>query len=222
MDHKAFCEYLATGRAPAAADSAFARIKSACARIRALAEDAEPKPDGQTGVGQPPSLASHDLRFHQGGYKEGDACKYRESLAKGDKSDENLDADAAEMPAQRKFADNLRSAESVAREVPDTGWYGLMPRWQVREDARAIVEMLKKNEEAAKTIPRAEFDEMMDYVSQKRLVGDRSMSQADYDWLWNNARAEAMTLFRCYRGLDMATHILSVNKTFDGMPMFRR
>lgn len=33
------------------------------------------------------SLSSHDKRFHKRGYREGDRCKYRDDLAKGDYSD---------------------------------------------------------------------------------------------------------------------------------------
>ncbi len=34
-----------------------------------------------------PSLEAHDKRFHPNGYKKGDACKFREELAKGDSAD---------------------------------------------------------------------------------------------------------------------------------------
>ena len=35
----------------------------------------------------PTSLEAHDRRFHPDGYKEGDSCKYREELARGDNAD---------------------------------------------------------------------------------------------------------------------------------------
>ncbi len=34
-----------------------------------------------------PSLEAHDKRFHPGGYKKGDACKFRDELEKGDSAD---------------------------------------------------------------------------------------------------------------------------------------
>lgn len=74
MDMKAFEKYLATGEKPAA-----------------QAQDAAPKgwkPDNKKYVAN--MLEMHDRRFHPNGYKEGDFCKLRETLAKGDKSDADL------------------------------------------------------------------------------------------------------------------------------------
>ncbi len=49
------------------------------------------------------NLEQHDARFHPNGYKEGDSCKYRESLAKGDTTDLALsDAEYAEERIQEK------------------------------------------------------------------------------------------------------------------------
>lgn len=63
-----------------------------------VTEDAAPKKD--------PTLAAHDKRFHPQGYKEGDSCKFREALAKGDKSDAALAA--AEAVEARKKATTVQ------------------------------------------------------------------------------------------------------------------
>lgn len=49
---------------------------------------------------KPTDLESHDKRFHPEGYKEGDACKYREGMAKGDKTDEGLGGDKEQAKPQ--------------------------------------------------------------------------------------------------------------------------
>ena len=65
MNHKAFADYLATGN-------------------YTPTEDAAPKKD--------PTLAAHDKRFHPQGYKDGDSCKFRDALARGDDADKLDDA----------------------------------------------------------------------------------------------------------------------------------
>lgn len=40
------------------------------------------------------TLENHDKRFHPEGFKEGDTCKFRENLAKGDETDTNIEGGA--------------------------------------------------------------------------------------------------------------------------------
>lgn len=59
-----------------------------------VTEDADV--DKQDGEKSPTDLEKHDARFHPKGYKEGDACKYRETLAKSDNADDLKAAEKAE------------------------------------------------------------------------------------------------------------------------------
>ena len=61
------------------------------------AEDADPTPPLT-------DLQKHDRRFHPKGYKKGDACKYRETLAKTDNAD---DLTAAEREEHKEKYGNL-------------------------------------------------------------------------------------------------------------------
>ena len=72
-----------------------------------VTEDAAPKKD--------PTLAAHDKRFHPQGYKEGDSCKFREALAKGDKSDAELAAAEKKEAKQKSNIDKYLS-------MPDDGF----------------------------------------------------------------------------------------------------
>lgn len=83
MNAKAFQQYLATGQ-------------------YVPTEDASPLSD----------LERHDRRFHPNGYKEGDACKYRESMAKGDNADDLMSAEKEEGELKEE-ADLLLKGEMV-------------------------------------------------------------------------------------------------------------
>lgn len=72
-----------------------------------VTEDARPKKD--------PTLAAHDKRFHPQGYKEGDSCKFREALAKGDNSDASLAAAEKKEAKQKSNIDKYLS-------MPDDGF----------------------------------------------------------------------------------------------------
>ena len=66
-----------------------------------IVQDAAPSTSGstQSNATQPTDLQKHDAKYHPKGYKQGDACKYREMLAKGDNVDqidpENINDDTA-------------------------------------------------------------------------------------------------------------------------------
>lgn len=88
MDIKLLKQYLATGERTPAMDGV----------------DWQTDPDVQD------TLEHHDRRFHPNGYKEGDTCKFRERLARGDLSDMFLDdikfdAEAEEEKAMGKKGD---------------------------------------------------------------------------------------------------------------------
>ena len=76
-----------------------------------VTEDAAPKKD--------PTLAAHDKRFHPNGYKEGDSCKFREALAKGDNSDASLAAAEKKEAKQKSNIDKYLSMsdDGFAKDV---------------------------------------------------------------------------------------------------------
>lgn len=61
----------------------------------------------------PKDLEKHDKRFHPEGYKEGDACKYREGMAEGDKTDEGLGGDKEQANPVATNADRQKRWETA-------------------------------------------------------------------------------------------------------------
>ncbi len=135
------------------------------------AEDAAPDDDSPTQMAS--DLQKHDRRFHPQGYKEGDSCKYRETLAKGDKSDEALSAaETAESRgnlSSKKHAEYLRlmqkkhpelDAMAVLAEVGKIGdkkIQGDAFAWVLRGAVR-LPEDLYKVEQARELATKAKVD----------------------------------------------------------------
>lgn len=66
-------------------------------------------------------LDKHDKRFHPNGYKDGDYCKYRESLAKGDDADRLADAEkteGAQFDALQKVLDRYNALANLMIAQP--------------------------------------------------------------------------------------------------------
>ena len=122
MNKSAFQKYLATGE-----------------YVPTL--DAAPSSDGRAPSRQT-SLAAHDKRFHRYGFDpKKETCKFREEMAKGDRSDEGLakaeSEEAAPTPQDYKTLHDIRDRlEPVARLL--NGRAGDLPRLQVSSRWQAL------------------------------------------------------------------------------------
>ena len=58
-------------------------------------------------------LQKHDRRFHPNGYKQGDSCKYRESLARGDSADNLAKAEKEEAAGGSASLQDLQALHDI-------------------------------------------------------------------------------------------------------------
>lgn len=63
------------------------------------------------------TLSEHDKRFHKGGYKDGDACNFREALKRGDSADELVAAEKKEAEIKVGFVKFKENEKTGKKEV---------------------------------------------------------------------------------------------------------
>lgn len=97
MNEEALKHYLATGESPVATQDA--------------AIDSTNDPFVKS------SLAYHDKRFHPKGYKEGDSCKFRERLNKGDQYDMFLD----DLRVESEKEETAKEPDKSSKGDPERG-----------------------------------------------------------------------------------------------------
>lgn len=124
MNEKAFQKFLATGEYAIAEDAAAQGPEQQSPAMIVEEEEMETVSDAADkylALDEKPmtDLQKHDKRFHKNGYKEGDACKYREALARGDDADKLKEAEKEEkQTTQKKNKDNYVSPISLSGALP--------------------------------------------------------------------------------------------------------
>lgn len=70
----------------------------------------------------PHLLEEHDKRFHPNGYRDGDSCKYRDALKRGDSADRLADAEADESAEKRGLEGYIEAYKSLAEPLYSCKW----------------------------------------------------------------------------------------------------
>lgn len=124
----------------------------------------------------PTSLEVHDRRYHKNGWKEGDACEYREQLKKGDSVDDLMAAEA------RKDA----RVGGVSKPT------GFLSRKKHDEYQRLM----------AKKHPEMDADEVLEELAK---IEDRKIQGDAFQWLMRGAIRLPEDLYKVEQARELAT-----------------
>lgn len=89
-------------------EDAFAEASN---KVEGTAEDASPDNSQMT------DLEKHDAKYHPNGYKDGDACKYRERLEAGDTPDIDIDAESSATPTHGEGTTLAQKASNTLTDI---------------------------------------------------------------------------------------------------------